>query len=516
MGLQLAAIHFDEIAFINYNWIIVPTATNSMLAAAEQSRKAGIPAPIIYTTTAGNPDTRMGRYALDIFEAACPFNEKFYDFKDRDEMLEIVRKNSLHPERPMLYLEFSYRQLGKTDAWFRAAAAKMGANKDDIARDLLNIWQASTDKAVLSPEMIEKIRNSKRTPSHTEIADGFIINWYVDESIVSTDRFQRRPLVMGMDTSENVGRDYTTFTIIDPSTMNLVATCRCNETNLMQIGRQVFQMLEKYTGLVFIPERNNTGIAIIDFVIEELQKHHINPFFRIYNEVIQNYDDPKYKNIDVYNYSEIFGRVRSSFGFRTSGSATSTQGSRNLLFKTVMMKALEMNSSRIFDRQLINEFCTLEVRNGRIDHPEGGHDDQVVSFLLACYLIYFGRNLQMYGIPLNTVLSDVTIAGATVDPAVRQEQVEYKKRIAELEDLINRSPNFLLKQSYLRELSNLQSLVDDEIVTVQPMAVSQVKAQEQEIQKPNEGMNNLRNFVGALRRFNQPMRMPDNSRSHML
>ena len=500
MGLQLAAIHFDEIAFINYNWIIVPTATNSMLAAAEQSRKAGIPAPIIYTTTAGNPDTRMGRYALDIFEAACPFNEKFYDFKDRDEMLEVVSKNCLHPERPMLYLEFSYRQLGKTDAWFRAAAAKMGANKDDIARDLLNIWQASTDKAVLPPELIEKIRASKRAPSHTEIVDGFIINWYVDESIVSTDEFQRRPLVMGMDTSENVGR---AFTIIDPSTMNVVATCRSNDSNLMQIGRQVFNMLEKFAGLVFIPERNNTGIAIIDFVIDELQKHHMNPYFRIYNEVVQNYDDPKYKAFDVYNYSDIYGRVRSTFGFRTQGSAVSTNGSRNLLYKSVMMKSLEMNADRIYDRQLINEFCILEVRNGRIDHPEGGHDDQCISYLLACYLVYFGKNLHMYGIPLDKVLSEVTVNGDTVDPVLRQEQIDIRRRIAELEDIVNSNPTYLLKQSYLRELSDLHALLDNSVVTVKPMAVSQVKSQEQEIRTPNTGMHSLQNFVNTLNRYNQ-------------
>lgn len=62
----MAVVHFDEIAFMNYNWIVVPTAVNAMLAASQNARKAGLPSPIIFTTTAGNPETKQGAYALNL------------------------------------------------------------------------------------------------------------------------------------------------------------------------------------------------------------------------------------------------------------------------------------------------------------------------------------------------------------------------------------------------------------------------------------------------------------------
>ena len=107
----MALIHFDEIAFMNYNWIVVPTAVNSMLAASMNARRNGLPSPIIFTTTAGNPDIKQGAFALDIFESAMPFTETLYDLENREQLLSIIRKSSTSAS-PMLYLEFSYRQLG--------------------------------------------------------------------------------------------------------------------------------------------------------------------------------------------------------------------------------------------------------------------------------------------------------------------------------------------------------------------------------------------------------------------
>ena len=90
----MGVVHFDEIAFMNYNWIIVPTAANSMLAASRNARAAGMVSPIIFTTTAGNPDTKSGAFALSIFQSAMQFSEKLYDLQNRNELLEVIKKSS--------------------------------------------------------------------------------------------------------------------------------------------------------------------------------------------------------------------------------------------------------------------------------------------------------------------------------------------------------------------------------------------------------------------------------------
>lgn len=494
----MALIHFDEIAFMNYNWIVVPTAVNSMLAASQHARKNGLPSPMIFTTTAGNPDTKQGEFALGIFESAMPFSEALYDLKDRESLVQVIRKSS-DSAAPMLYLEFSYRQLGRSDEWFREAAARSKASQDDINRDLLNIWQSSSDNAILSEEVRRKVRSSSREPLYSDLSSGFMVKWYEPQNVVESESFRNSHLILGMDTSENIGRDFTTMTIISVEDMRVVATCRCNDSNTMEIARFVVDLIKKYPGLVYIPERNNTGTAIIDYAIEVMQKDNINPFFRIYNEVVQNYGDPKYRNVDVRNFQEIHGHTRATFGFRTSGAAVSGT-SRNLLYKNVMLKTLELNSSRIFDRTLISEFCNLTLKGGRIDHEANKHDDQVISYLLACFLVFYGKNLSMYGIPNEVVLQSIGDNGKAVNQSAKLEQIQIRKRIAELENYLAMGCSYVLRQSYERELSTLKRMVDESVLSITPIAVSQVKAEEEKLTVNKRSEEALRGFAARFLR----------------
>lgn len=490
-GATMAFIHFDEIAFMNYNWIVVPTAVNSMLAASTNARKNGLPSPIVYTTTAGNPDIRQGAFALDIFLKSASFTEELYDLKNREELLEVIHKNSTSASN-MLYLEFSYKQLGKDDNWLRTAASRANLSQDDIDRDLLNIWKSSSENAILTEEMRRQIRNSMRDPLYTDISDGFMMKWYVPESEVMRPSFKTKPMILGMDTSENIGRDFTTMTITSVTDMSTLATCRCNESNTMEIARFVSRLMMKYPGLVVIPERKSTGVVIIDYLLEVLSQNNINPYFRIYNDVIQNYSDPKYANFDVYSYRNLSGRSRAVFGFMT------TSASRGILYKNVMLKTLELNASKVYDKVLISEFCNLTLKGGRIDHDAGRHDDQVISYLLAHFLIFFGKNLKMYGISDADVLSAMDTVSTPEGVRSREEQISIRRRINELTAKINDNPPFVLRQSYEREMNYLNRLVDDSVVDVSPIAISQVKHEQDQI---NNNISSEASIRGFARRF---------------
>lgn len=491
-GASVSALHMDELAFIQYNWILVPSIVNATLAASAQVRAQGIPAPIIYTTTAGSPDTKAGAYALSLFQSALPFSEKLYDLQNRDALLRLIEQTGC---TKMLYLEFSYRQLGKSDDWFKDASTRTVQTQDDINRDLLNIWQSSTDKSVIPQHLLQKIRANKRDPNFIDYGDGFIVRWYVEREYVESPQFSNLSMIMGMDTSENVGRDYTTFVIIDPRDMKVLATCRSNLVNTMQVGKHVFALLMKYPKLLWIPERNNTGIGIIDYVMDQLQNANVNPFTRIYNEVVQNLDEPKYQKYNIYDYKEIFGNVRSTFGFRTTGVGASG-GSRNILYKVTLMKGLDMNHSRLFDSNLISEICNLTEKNGRIDHPDGCHDDHIISLMLSYYLLYFGKHLDIYGIPASQVLEFVSSTGEEISPQVKNEQIQIRRRINELETLIATNPAHILKQSYLRELASLRPMLDDKLMTINPLARTQVKYQENQMgQQAGSSEASLRAFV---------------------
>lgn len=489
-GCTMGVIHFDEIAFMNYNWIIVPTAANSMLAASKNARAAGMVSPMLFTTTAGNPDTKMGAFALSILQSAMPFTETLYDLQDRDELIKVIKKSSTRTA-PMLYLEFSYRQLGFTDEWFKENASRSGASQDDINRDFLNIWQSSSDNAILPEEIRRKLIQNKREPHYTEIIDDFLIKWYIPE--VEVKHATSLPMVMGSDCSENIGKDFTTFTLVRVSDLSVVATFRCNNSNTMEIARFIVNVLLKYTGVTFIPERQNTGIVITDFVIEELQKKSINPYTRVYNDVVQNIGESKYKDINIYDYNNIPANIRGMFGYRTGGSSSGT--SRSLLYKNVMFKALELNAAKVYDRVLVTELVNLTTKGGRIDHANGKHDDQVISLLLACYLIFYGRNLDRYNINSANVLSTITTNGVKISPDTRQSQMWIKQRIAELESYLTSQLPIALAQAYRRELNELKPLYKEKLNVAAPLAVSQINYQEKQINNSGNSLNKLKAFT---------------------
>lgn len=506
-GLSLTVVHFDEVAFIRYNYITVPAAQAAKLNASKVARKHGLPSPTIYTTTAGNPDTDTGAYALSIFEDAAPFNETMYDLDTHEDLVKLI--DEIAP-KTRLFLEFSYKQLGFTDAWFKQASSELNGNQDDIARDLLNIWQASSNENVIPQSVIQQLRHSKQEPAFTDLTHGFMMRWYMDKSIVESEEFHHRPFVAGMDTSENIGRDFTTLVMMDPTDLNIVAVCRCNVANTMQVAKYMSDLLLEFPNLLWIPERNNTGIALIDFVIQKLQDNNINPYKRIYNEVVQQRQEPKFKDINIYNYKEIYTE-RKYFGYRTSGSASST--SRDRLYKDIMIKALELAATRVKDSTLINEYCNLTVRNGRVDHKEGRHDDTVISHLLACYLILSGKNVGIYGIPERQVLSSLSAKGDSIDPSVKELQMDLRKRIAELEyKLGDRNLNYILRQSYLRELSTLRPLIDNNVVEATPIAASQVDMERKELRQMGASDNQkAKQFASQISTYYKHKKIGDTS-----
>lgn len=478
-GNTLACEVFDEFAYFKYNHITVPTAMMAMNAAAPSVRRRGIPATVIYATTAGNPDLPEGEYALRTLTGAMEFTEQIYDIPNYASFIELLDKSSVNR---IVYIEYSYLQLGRSEEWFRQVAAQSNGSPDDIARDLLNEWRSSTNNSVIPPEFRTKIRESLTDPVWVDTSHGFWMRWYIDEVTANSDEFKNKPLVAGMDTSENVGRDFTTLVILDPVDMKVIAVCRCNDSNTMQIARYMSDILLSYRRMVWIPERNNTGTALIDFVMEQLQEHGINPYTRIYNECVQNKDEPKYKEIDIYDYRNIHGNARATFGYRTTGGAVGGT-SRNMLYKNVMMKTVQLNADRICDKTLISELCNLTVRNGRIDHHTGMHDDTVIAYLLACFLIMYGKNMHLYGIANSVVLSGLTSDGKKIDKVTRDEQLAIRWRINELETLMNNTSSYTLKASYQRELNALKPMVQESIERETPLAIAQVAHEKQIIQQ---------------------------------
>ena len=105
------------------------------------------------------------------------FTELLYDCESSQNLKKTVFD---HSPRGLLYIEYSYRQLGYTDEWFRYNTARSQASREAILKDFLNVWQNSSERTIIPPELLEKMSRSTKEPTHTDIGDAFVTKYYVN------------------------------------------------------------------------------------------------------------------------------------------------------------------------------------------------------------------------------------------------------------------------------------------------------------------------------------------------
>lgn len=405
-GMTVPSQHWDEPAFFPNIDITYPVAISTTNAAIESAKANNQPYGNILTTTAGALNTEEGEFTHRLICNSLPFTEHLYDLPNNEELLKIVKANS---PQGMVFCEFNYRQLGKTDEWFQEKAARTAGDDDKIANDYLNTWTFGTGKKhPLEKKTLDTLNKHKKEPMYIQYIDEFMIKWYIPESVVKIkSEFSKIPIAVGMDASENVGRDFTSFVFTDARNASVIGTCMCNTTNVIKVASLIAKLLVDYSNIVYIPERNSVGCAIVDYCLLKLEQNNINPFFRIYNEVIQDFDNRKMTRAELFKPG-LCNEYRNSFGFRTSGA------SRPFLYKTVFKHVVDLACDRVNDITLINQIGGLTIKNGRIDHGSGGNDDSVIAYILCGYLLFFGNNLHMYdfsGGDVDTILHDLPISG---------------------------------------------------------------------------------------------------------
>ena len=86
--------------------------------------------------------------------------------------------------------------------------------------------------------------------------------------------------------------------------------------------------------------------------------------------------------------------------------------------------------------------------------------------------------------------------GEKINKETKDFQLELRKRISELENKLgDRNLNYIIRQSYLRELNSLRPLVDNNVIESVPIAESQLAEERREIkQMSNSDYNTLQNF----------------------
>jgi len=401
----------DEAAFIEN----IAVAMGAMLMSGNAARTAAKinnqPYGTILATTAGNIDDRDGNYIYKIAMSATTMDEHLFDCVDLNDLNETIYKNSNasnnEAKRPIVNITLSYKQLGYSEEWLQEKLSENISTPENIKRDIFNQWISGSTQSPIPKEYIDLMRdNVIELPISNMFAPyNYILKWYIDESEINYRVNNGSSFIIGVDTSDGVGRDDIAFVVRDHTVGDVICTATFNEINLITLADFFVAFLLQYPNSVMIMERRSSAATIIDYMIQKLLSHGINPFNRMYNTVYQNKETMSKEFEEISRArthdDDIFIKYKKHIGFVTSGTGIT---SRSELYSTTLISMLKYTSHCLYDSKLIDQIAALVIRNNRVDHPEGGNDDMVVSSLLTHWLLTMGKNLTLYGINSNTIL----------------------------------------------------------------------------------------------------------------
>ena len=378
-GFTSPLIWFDEFAFLKYNGIVFAAASPALSKASESAERNGTPYGKTISTTPNDRDSYEGAYAYSILDSAVKFDNSWYDLtlKDIKRIIDTKSNNNF------VYIKFSYKELGRSEAWFRNQCRELNNDLMKIKRELLLEWTLANDRSPFTEEQLDDISKFiKEKPvnimyfkkiypfsAYEELTDIFTTNW-----------------IIAIDIGGGMQQDFTVISIINPQTKKLTAIYKSNNILSTELIELIEDMLSTFMpNAVIVPERNSLGIAILDLMAKS---NIIRP--RLYYEIKERVaervvGDPKLHEISkTKNKVQVYGQ-------------TTDKKSRDIMFNEILAYMVEYEKEAFICPELFDELRTLERNNrGRIEARIGCHDDVIMSYLIGLYALLYGRNINKF------------------------------------------------------------------------------------------------------------------------
>lgn len=407
-GRTTSIIYIDEYAFIKHNRIIYMNMVPAWNTAAANARQNHRPYGMLITTTPGMLATEEGEYCFKAMKNATEFNEGWYNMT-YNEIMDIINTNE---RSTFVFIQYTYQQLGYSEQWFKELCKSMELNWDDIRREVLLEWSPSIENSPFRREDLDMIRNLVRAP----IDQLLIFNKYAINIYERMD--QRHVPILGVDVSGGYQHDSSAITIIDSWTTKVTADFNCNWIPTLDLAAVIYEVVYKYmpNAVVNIERNGGYGATVIAKLLRTPIKRNL--FFSLKDRVIE----------ERYGGTQV---VRKKQLTKVFGS-DSTHAEREKLMD-ILRSRVDFHKDKIVSRIIYEELCGLEVKkNGRIEHSDTTHDDQVFSWLWALYVIYEGGDLMAnWGIARHEIKTDADLEEGVFDFDADTEEVQIDMTVSE-------------------------------------------------------------------------------------
>ena len=171
--------------------------------------------------------------------------------------------------------------------------------------------------------------------------------------------------IMGVDVSRGDGKDSSTIVILDFENLEQVAEFKYKLAPDM-LAEIVYKYGNMYNAYTIVDITGGMGVATVLKLLEMEYKY-------------LHYDDPKSRKL-----SEKYAKTVYKQGDKVPGFNV---GNTRLQMVSELEEHIRENKTIIRSHRMISELRTFVYKSGRPDHMEGYHDDIIMAYAMAIFII---------------------------------------------------------------------------------------------------------------------------------
>lgn len=371
---------FDEAEFTSYIETIVQVSGMAFHTASTNAINNGAYSCRIFATTPGDlSDKKKCQSALKIVNDAVVWTEEFYDWKPR-EFKALVEEKSNYD---VVYIEYDYKQLGLGEDWFRSACKEVGNDANKIRREILLQRFSGNSESPFSEDDITELKDNVKNPVWVQkLAKIYELLFYVDPKDINPNRVH----FLCLDPSDGTGSDRYALTVIDPYTQKTIMEFRSEYMTPRGCVEMVEYIVVKYFKKpLIIIENNRNGLTLIDIFDESW----LSPY-------LYRSQEPNATNSIIKDDLDEQGFIKDEIAKRRYNGVKTDLNSRPMMMN-ILVDAVRFKKDILDTRYIFEDINNLVIKNGKIQAAAGEHDDNIMSWCLGMYVLYYGERLERWG-----------------------------------------------------------------------------------------------------------------------
>lgn len=371
---------FDEAEFTSWIETIVQVSGMAFNTASQNAFANGAHACRIFASTPGDlSDKKKCGSAMKIVDDAMVWEEGFYDEDINEIKAKLYKKSKYH----VIYIEYSYKQLGYGEEWFRWACSQVGGNVAKIRREILLQRFSGNSLSPFSDQDIIELEENRKKPVYTKtVGKIYDLRFYQKPEDIKKGRLH----FISIDPSDGTGSDNYAIVVVDPYTLETIMEFKSQYMAPADCKKMVEYMVHTYfQKAMIIVESNRNGIAVLD----KLKEGWLRPYIYASPEADSAAELGR-EILDEKGFIKDQLMRRKYFGVKTLDKSRS-------IMMGILTDAVRFRKDILTAEYVVEDINNLVLKDGKIQAAAGEHDDVIMAWAICMYTIYYGKKLERYG-----------------------------------------------------------------------------------------------------------------------